>query len=322
MSHKNDKSQQLRFKILQSLQWVPDEVMLPLQYWIKLKRWPDLKNPQRYTEKLQVYKMKYRNPVMAQCVDKYDVRGFVESKGLKGILNECYGVFERAEDINLANLPTKFVAKTTGGGGGENVMIVRDKSTINSIAFFEELNKWERTIAASYGREWAYDGIKKNRIIVEALLEDDSNTDGSIDDYKFMCFDGEFRCLWIDKNRYSDHHRGFWDENLNFLEGVYSDHDTFTTPPELPANIKEMVKVVEKLSEDFPYARVDLYNIKGRIVFGEITFYPWSGYVQFTPDEFDFKLGSYFNVNNLAGGGYNLVIPVHAASVELQLMAA
>ena len=81
MSKKNANAQQVRFKILQSLSWVPDSVMLPLQYWIKLKRWPDLKHPKRYTEKLQVYKMNYRNPVMTQCVDKYEVHSYVEGKG-------------------------------------------------------------------------------------------------------------------------------------------------------------------------------------------------------------------------------------------------
>ncbi len=273
--------------------------MLPLQYWIKLRRWPNLKTPQRYTEKLQVYKMKYRNPDMSKCVDKYDVRGYVASKGLSAILNKCYGVYERVEDIKLSALPQCFVAKTTGGGGGENVMIVRDKSSLNEASFYAELNNWIGTIAASYGREWAYDGIKKNRIIVERLLEDEGNKDGSIDDYKFMCFDGKFKCLWIDKNRYSDHHRGFWDENLTFMDDVYSDHGTFANPPALPNNIKEMVKAAEILSEGFPYARVDLYNIKGEILFGEITFYPWSGYVQFTPDSFDFKLGSFFNVEDM-----------------------
>lgn len=294
MNKKNVNAQQIRFKILQSLSWVPDSVMLPLQYWIKLKRWPDLKHPQRYTEKLQVYKMKYRNPVMTQCVDKYEVHNFVEGKGLGAILNKVYGIFDKAEDIDFTKLPNKFVAKTTGGGGGENVAVVRDAAKTNLEELRAELTLWLKDMGASYGREWAYDGIKKNRIIVEELLEDNENADGSIDDYKMMCFDGKFRSLWIDKGRYSDHHRGFWDENLNFLPNVYSDHDTFKRPPALPKNIGEMVKIAEKLSEDFPYARVDLYNIKGRVVFGEITFYPWSGYVQFTPDEFDFKLGSYF----------------------------
>ena len=289
-------SERLRFAILQALGFVPDSLMLKMQYRIKMGFWPDFKNPRRYTEKLQVYKMRYRNPLLCQCVDKYEVRGYVRSKGLENILNTCYGCYDKADEIDFQALPSKFVAKTTGGGGGKNVLIVRKKDSKAWQTQSALLNEWTNTVAASLGREWAYDGIKTNRIIIEELLEDPDNADGSIDDFKFMCFNGMFKCLWIDKGRYSDHHRGFWGENLNFLEGVYSDHDTFTVPPSLPSNITEMVKVAEKLSEDFPYARVDLYNIQGRIVFGEITFYPWSGYVRFTPDEFDYQLGAYFDV--------------------------
>lgn len=288
------KSQSTRFAVLNALCWIPDSIMLRIQYRMKLGRWPNLKHPTRYTEKLQLYKMKYRNPVMYQCVDKYEVHKYVEGKGLGSILNKVYGIYDKVEDIDFAKLPNKFVAKTTGGGGGENVAVIRDVANTNLEELRRELALWLKDMGASYGREWAYDGIKRNRIIVEELLEDDDNPDGSIDDYKMMCFNGKFKSLWIDKGRYSDHHRGFWDENLNFLPNVYSDHDTFKEPPTLPENMDEMVKIAEKLSEDFPYARVDLYNIRGRIVFGEITFYPWSGYVKFTPDTFDFELGSYF----------------------------
>ena len=288
------RSQQSRFTILRLLAWVPDSLMLRLQYRMKMGFWPNFTHPTRYTEKLQLYKMRYRNPVMYQCVDKYEVHKYVEKKGLGNILNNIYGIYDKVEDIDFAKLPSKFVAKTTGGGGGENVAVVRDASNTDLEALRAKLDLWQKDMGASYGREWAYDGIKKNRIIIEELLEDDENADGSIDDYKMMCFDGKFKSLWIDKGRYSDHHRGFWDENLNFLPNVFSDHDTFKEPPTLPYNMNEMVKIAEKLSADFPYARVDLYNIRGRIVFGEITFYPWSGYVKFTPDEFDYELGGYF----------------------------
>lgn len=287
-------NERLRFAILQALSFLPDSWMLRLQYRIKMGFWPDFRHPQRYTEKIQLYKMLYRNPVLCKCVDKYEVREYVKSKGLESILNTCYGCYDRADEIDFQSLPSNFVAKTTGGGGGKNILIVRKKDSKAWPAQSALLSKWADTVAATLGREWAYDGITTNRIIIEELLEDPDNADGSIDDFKFMCFNGKFKCLWVDKGRYSDHHRGFWDENLKFLKGVYSDHDTFTVPPLLPNNIKDMVKVAEKLSEDFPYARVDLYNIQGRIVFGEITFYPWSGYVKFTPDEFDRQLGSYF----------------------------
>ena len=293
------KSRQLRFRILNLFSWFPDSTMLKFQYRLKQGFWPDFDNPKRYTEKLQIYKMNYRNPVMFKCVDKYDVREYVEQKGLKNILNECYGLYDTPEDIEWSMLPDKFIIKTTTGGGGLNVILVKDKNTLDFEDIKKKLHLWiqKEKLKVSPGREWAYEGIGKDRIIIERLLEDDSNSDGSIDDYKLMCFDGKFKCLWIDKNRYSNHRRGFWDENLKFLYGVYSDHDTFDTPPALPSNMEEMVEIAEKLSADFPYARVDLYNIKGKITFGEITFYPWSGYVKYTPDSFDFTLGSFFNVD-------------------------
>ena len=105
--------------------------MLRLQYRIKMGFWPNFKHPTRFTEKLQLYKMKYRNPVMHQCVDKYEVRKYVESKGLGHILNELYGVYDRPEDIGFSTLPQQFVVKTTDGGGGLNVIVVKDKETID-----------------------------------------------------------------------------------------------------------------------------------------------------------------------------------------------
>ena len=290
------RSQKLRFKILHAFDWLPDSIMLRMQYRIKMGFWPDFKHPKRYTEKLQLYKMYYRNKTMWQCVDKFDVRKYVEKKGLGNILTTLYGVYNKPQEIDFNVLPNKFIIKKTDGGGGLNVILVKDKRTADYDDIMKKLTFWTGTIIKKYssGREWAYTGIKQSRIIIEELLEDDRNEDGSIEDYKMMCFNGKFKSLWIDKNRYSDHHRGFWDENLQFLPEVSSDHDTFTTPPVLPSNMDEMVRVAEKLSEDFPYARIDLYNIKGKIYFGEVTFYPWSGYVKFHPDEFDFTLGSYF----------------------------
>lgn len=288
------KSQQLRFSILRLLQWVPDDIMLHLQYRIKMGFWPNFKHPQRFTEKLQLYKMKYRNPVMHQCVDKYEVRQYVEKKGLGNILNELYGVYDRPEEIDFDTLPDKFVIKTTTGGGGLNVIVVTDKSSCDMEGIRRKLALWEgaNNLGALAGREWAYQDCKP-RIIIEKYLEDQTGG-GNLSDYKLLLFNGKFRFLWVDKDRYLNHHRGFWDEDLKFLPDVYSDHDTFKTPPTLPNNMSEMIIVGEKLSEDFPFARIDLYNVDGTIVFGEITFYPWSGYVKFTPTIFDMQLGAYF----------------------------
>ena len=290
-------SQAVRHAILRAFSWVPDKFMLPLQYYIVLHRWPDMKLPKRFTEKIQCYKAFYRNEQMLDCVDKYAVRQYVERKlGTTQYLNELYQVCNNAGEIDFESLPQKFVIKTTDGGNGDNVYICHDKNAIDVEATVALVDSWRNKKYYAVSREWAYKGAKKSQVIVEQLLESDENADGSIDDYKFMCFNGKFRYLWVDKNRYSDHRRGFWNENLEFMPGVRSDHPTFDIAPKLPENILEMVALAEKLAEDFPFVRVDFYNIKGKIYFGEITFYPWSGYVQYTPDEFDFELGSNFKL--------------------------
>ena len=295
------KSRKSRLQLLKKFSWLPDGIMLRLQYRIKMGFWPNFKNPRRFTEKVQLFKMFYHNPIMFQCVDKFEVRQYVESKGMGSILNKLYGVFESVDDIDFALLPEKFIAKSTTGGGGLDILIVNDKSKLNCDDVKKKMKSWcwkrKDGCYVDPGREWAYTGVTQSRIIIEELLEDDRNEDGSIEDYKLMCFNGNFGSLWVDKNRYSNHKRGFWDKDLNFLPNVTSDHDTFDVAPTLPDNIYEMISMAEKLSEDFPYARVDFYNIKGRIVFGEITFYPWSGYVKFHPDEFDFHLGGLFNTD-------------------------
>lgn len=222
------KSQQVRHSILKCFTWIPDRIMLPLQYWLILKRWPNLNNPKRFTEFIQLYKMAYRNKDMLRCVDKYAVRDYVsERMGDDRILNELYQVCDDASDINFNSLPNKFVIKTTDGGNGDNVLIVRDKSQIDVEAVIRKVDSWRGKKYYAVSREWAYKGAKKSRVIVEKLLESSDSNDGSIDDYKLLCFNGKFKYLWVDKDRFSNHRRGFWNENLEFLPNVVSDHPTF-----------------------------------------------------------------------------------------------
>lgn len=285
----------IKYALFNALYFIPDGIMLRAQYFVKLRRWLHLNNPKRFTEWLQWYKVYYRNSEMPQCTDKYLVRDFVINHlGTDKYLNKLYQVCDNAKELDFDNFPNKFVIKTTDGGNGDNVYICKDKNTINVEEIIKKINSWRHKHYENLSREWAYTGAINSQIIVEEYLEDESSIDGSIDDYKFMCFNGKFKYLWVDKNRYSDHRRGFWDENLNFMPHIISDHPTFDNPPSLPDNIQEMIELSEKLSSKFLFARVDWYNIKGKIVFGEITFYPWSGYVQYTPDEFDFTLGNCF----------------------------
>lgn len=279
---------------------LPDSIVLKLQYRIRTGRKLNWKNPQRFTEKLQRYKAEYHNPEMMECVDKLTVRDYVKQKmGTEKYLNTLFQACQTADEIDFDTLPNEFVIKTTDGGSGDNVFICHDKQAIDREQVVNLVNSWRNKRYYVISREWAYKGAKQSKVIVEQMLNDPNSNDGSIDDYKFLCYNGKFRYLWVDKNRYSDHRRGFWNEQLQFLPGVSSDHPTFDSEEHvtLPSNIQEMIEVAEKLAKGFPFARIDLYNIEGRIIFGEITFYPWSGYRNFHPDEFDFELGKYFELN-------------------------
>jgi len=289
------KTSKSRVAILSALRFLPDSIMLPLQYRVKLGRKLNLKNPQRFTEKLQWYKINYRNPVMHQCVDKYLVREYVKSKGLDSILVPLIGKYDNLDQIDWNTLPDQFVIKTTHGGGGLNVIVCNDKSTLSMDDVKAKLSFDPHPVKSnSLGREWAYYGLQPG-IVVEELLINRENPAAGINDYKIFCYGGHAKYIIVDVDRYIGHKRNFYDRDWKNLN-VTSDCPASDREIERPANLDEMLRIAEKLSKDFPYVRVDLYNVDGKVYFGELTFYPWSGYVQYTPDEVDYKFGEDFNL--------------------------
>lgn len=289
------KSQNTRVKIIQAFDFIPDKVMLKIQYRIKTGHRLDLDMPRRYTEKLQWYKLYYRNTNMKRCVDKNEVRQYVAEKGIADILNNYYGVFDSDNEIDFDRLPNKFVAKDTLGSGSERVIVV-DKKSDDLVSIVSKMKAWIQTSTNKKdpGREWVYDGMK-HRIIIEEYLEDNN---GDLADYKFFCFNGKIKCFYVRSGYAKNHESGrmaFFDSNKNILAGVYMDYcQPSKDEPILPSNIDDMIRYAEILSKDFPHARIDLYNVNGKIYFGEITFFNASGYMRFTPDEFDYELGNAF----------------------------
>lgn len=291
------KSRAIRHKILKLLSFIPDKMMVKLQYRIKFGRWPNLKNPKRYTEKIQLYKLYYRNPDMTVCSDKHAVREYVARKGLKNILIRQLGVYDNAADIDFGSLPDKFVLKTNDGGGGNNVIICKDKSKLDIPKTVEELNSWLNIKNINPGREWGYSGIPKSVVLVEEFIENSDNPSVSIDDYKFYCFHGRIFCIQHDVGRYSDaHYRTFYDSDWNQMHArmLLDENPEIELKPE---NLEEMKTIALKLAEDFPHVRVDLYSVGGRVYFGELTFYTGAGYNRVSPDDFDFQMGDAFDVS-------------------------
>ncbi|MCR5460315.1 MAG: carbonic anhydrase [Acetatifactor sp.] len=289
------KSGKMRMAILNMLRFLPDSLMLSIQYRIKLGRKLDLKNPKRYTEKLQWYKMHYRNPVMHQCVDKYLAREYVKGKGLEEILVKLIGKYDSVNDIDWDNLPNQFVIKTTHGSGGNNVVICPDKTKLDVSALKGTLETSSHPVKTNTaGREWAYYGLHPG-IIVEELLVNSENPKAGINDYKIFCYNGVAKYVVLDADRYIGHKRNIYDREWNDLR-ILSDCPAVDREIPKPQNLDELLEVAEKLSEGFPYVRIDLYDVDSKIYFGELTFYPWSGYVQFEPDEWDTIFGEDFNL--------------------------
>ena len=291
------RSRELRVKILTFLGWIPDSIMLRLQYWLQTGRKLNLKNPKRFTEKLQLYKMKYRNPDMLRCTDKYEVRKYIDEKGFSDYLIPLIGVYDRIDEIDYLKLPNKFVAKTTDGGGGNQVLVCKDKTSLSETDFKARLNEWmsARKIKKQSGREWAYENNYPRRIIIEQLIGEECP---DLYDYKFFCFNGKVSYIYglSGRNLGNSVQLGVYDEDFIKLDVSRNDERPQMIPLPKPQNFEEMKTLAESLSRDFPHVRVDLYNIDGKIVFGELTFYNAGGYMIFTPDKFDFEMGEKFDI--------------------------
>lgn len=289
------KSKAVRVMIMRALSFVPDKPMLQLQYRIKTGRKLDLKNPKRFTEKLQWYKVYYRDPLMAQCADKYTVREYVTSHGYSSILNGLIGLYNDPDEVTFESLPQQFVLKSTLGGGGNEVIICRDKSELDIPATKKRMAKWVKPrIGKNIGREWVYDG-RQSRIVAEAYIPSDPSEGGLID-YKFFCFNGKCAYVYVIADRKVGQKAGIGivTPDYRFLPYVRADEKPLERTVPKPDNWSEMLAVAEDLARPFPHARIDFYDVQGKVIFGEITFFDGSGYMTFDPDEFDFMLGEPF----------------------------
>lgn len=292
-------SRKFRCKILQLLDFIPDMPMVRLQYRMKTGVSLNLNNPTRFTEKLQFYKLFYRDPVMMQCVDKYDVRDYIQEQGFADTLNECLGIYNSPDEVDFDALPDKFVAKDTLGGGGNSVVLVKDKSKLDIAMLKKQMQSWvdEPADKKHPGREWVYDG-RKHRIIIEKFIESAPEKGGLID-YKFFCNYGEMKFLYVVADRVLGKSAGFgiFSPDFNLMPVSRADEKPLTREIPKPENYEELKIIAEALAKPFPEARIDLYDVDGKIYFGEITFFDGTGYMTFTPDVYDEILGDMFTFN-------------------------
>ncbi len=268
---------------------LPERLYLRLLYFMYMGRRLHLENPVTFNEKLQWLKLHDRQERYIPLVDKLAVKSYVEQTIGKEYVIPTLAVWERVSDIDFSVLPDTFVLKTTHGGGGCGVAICRDKERFDRKAACDKLQRAMDDCLYPVFREWPYRFVPK-RIIAESYLVDESNSE--LKDYKFFCFNGKPRFLKVDFNRFVEHHANYYDLDWQLLQfGEYDLPPLRNVILKRPERFDEMVALAERLSAGIPFVRVDLYNISGKIYFGEMTFYPASGLGPFTPDEYDKKLG-------------------------------
>lgn len=270
--------------------WLPDETYIRWDYYLNHSRSINLINPQRYTEKLQWLKLYYRNPLWTQMVDKYAVKALVSERVGAEHVAPVYGKWNRAQDIDWDQLPDQFVLKTNHDSGNNGVFIIKDKSQIinHKSQIIRRINQSLRRDTSRAGREWPYRDVPRC-VFAEQYLEDAT---GELRDYKFFCFDGEVKYLFIATERQSGGEVKFdyFDADFNHLD-IVQRHPMSDKKIEKPAMFDQMKDLAAKLSIGLPEVRVDLYEVDGRIYFGEYTFFHHGGIAPFHPDKWDFIWG-------------------------------
>lgn len=266
-----------------------NETFLRLRYYVVFHKRLNLKNPRAFTEKIQWLKLYFLKTKFTNMVDKCSAKEIVKEKVGEDYVIPTIGFWERFEDIDFAHLPNKFVLKTTHGGGGSGIIICRDKKYFDKNKAKRILEKSMKTDIYKVLREWPYKNVRKG-IIAEALVEQ-SDGQGLLD-YKFFCFNGKVKFFKVDFGRFTSHRANYYTREKKLLPWIESN---FPPDPQInhhfPENFDEMIAIAEKLSDNLPFLRVDLYNVNGKILFGEMTFYPASGMEEFKPNGVDVEIG-------------------------------
>ncbi len=272
--------------------WLPDRPYLMLLFYAYMGKRLNIKEPKTYNEKLQWLKMYDRKPEYTQMVDKYKVKQYVANRIGEQYIIPTLGVWDRFDDIDFAGLPDQFVLKSTHDSGG--IALCNDRSKWDITEAKRKINNSLKRNYYDFGREWPYKNLKP-RIIAEKYMVDESGNE--LKDYKFFVFNGVVRAMFIatDRNAATETCFDFYDRNfvhLPFTNG----HPNAKRILSKPDNYDKMIELAEKLGEGIPQVRVDFYNINGKIYFGEITFFHWSGLRPFEPEEWDYRFGEWIKL--------------------------
>ncbi|MGN0354886.1 MAG: ATP-grasp fold amidoligase family protein [Muricoprocola sp.] len=278
------------------LLWMDEKVAVPLIYHGKVGEKLDLHNPVTFNEKLQWLKVYDHNPLYTKLVDKHEVRKYVEQWLGKEYLIPEIGIWESPEEIDFSILPSQFVIKCTHDSG--STIVCRNKDNLNKEDVIAQLNQRMRKSHYWIGREWPYKNVKP-RIIAEKFMGVEQES--RLTDYKFYCFNGEPKFLYISigLENHETAQISFFDLNGKLMPFARADFRRLEIELEMPSKFKEMIEIARKCAKQVAsdFLRVDLYQINGQIYFSEFTFTPCSGYMEFVPKEYDRIIGDMLKLN-------------------------
>ena len=274
---------------------IPDRIYLQIVYFKHFRRFINFNNPKTFNEKIQWLKLNYRNEEYTKLVDKYRVKQYITKLIGEEYVIPTLGVWNNVDDIDFKSLPEKFVLKCNNDSGG--IVICKNKKDYDEAKAKSFLKERLKNNGYWYGREWPYKNVKPC-IIAEKYMEDSISKD--IKDYKFFCFNGSMEFFDIDIDRFIEHRANYYDRNGNFLPfgKTYCPPD-YTKKIEMPKNLDKMIELAETISHNTVLSRIDFYEIDGQVYFGEITFYPGSGFSPFTDEKWDYKLGDMIDLPNI-----------------------
>ena len=278
--------------------FLPDKPFISLRFKTFNGFWINWDNPKTFTEKIQWLKVYGYKSEYTKMVDKYAVKEYVSSIIGQQYIIPTIGVWNNANEIDWESLPDQFVLKTTHGGGSYGVVVCSDKTELDKVSAIEKLNK-SMNINAGYDfREKPYLNVER-KIIAEQFLSNSESVD--LTDYKFFCFNGEPLYCQVIRDRHSKDTIDFYDMNWVHqpFVGLNPEAKNGLYPVARPAKLDKMIEICRKLSKDIPFVRIDLYNVQNNIYFGEITFYPASGLGEFSPKEWNEKLGDLINLKTV-----------------------
>lgn len=278
--------------IAELLNLCPDKLFLKLK-WIG-RRMPyrlDLRNPKSFNAKLQWMKLYDHNPLYTELVDKYKVKKYVSDRIGEKFVIPVLDTWESVDDIDWNALPDQFVIKCSHDCGGQ--IICSNKSNLDIYAAKEKLKAALKRNYFYDGREWPYKNVVPT-IFAEKYMEDEF---GELRDYKFFCFDGRARAMFIatDRSKAPEPYFDFFDMDFNHLPFTQG-HPNAPVTPEKPKCFEEMKELAARLSEGLPQVRIDFYEVNGQVFFGEFTFFHFDGTVKFNPVEWDFTFGSWIEL--------------------------